>query len=181
MAQAIDFGSLLNDLFQGDTPVKEEKVQERSRIRRHDTDFSKILSEVFETEKTLNVADLSTPTENSPTENSAECADIKEDNTSSLEACNLYVFMRKIVMEYFGMGHDYAFTDRAGNPIKSWFTIPEAIETAKSQGYRLTIPEAREYLNRLIDKRYIETDNYKYRRCAFWNKQMEDYLQHSCL
>ena len=97
-------------------------------------------------------------------------------DTIPLQACNLYEFMRKIVMEHFGMGRDYAFRDREGNPLKSWFTVSEAIEAAKSQGYELTITEARAYLDKLIKPGYIETDNYKYRRCAFWDKDMEKYL-----
>ena len=97
-------------------------------------------------------------------------------DTIPLQACNLYEFMRKIVMEHFGMGYDCAFSDREGTPLKSWFTVSEAIEAAKSQGYKLTVAEARTYLDKLMARRYVETDNHRYRRCAFWDKGMENYL-----
>ncbi len=73
------------------------------------------------------------------------------------------------------MGYDYAI-EINGEPVKSWFTIPEVIEIAKNQGYELTTAKARAFLDKLISKRYIETDNYKYRRREFWNKKMEDFL-----
>ena len=111
-----------------------------------------------------------------PQKNGAE-GNCEADN-SPLQACNLYVFMREIIIEHFGMGYDYAFSDRSGTPLKSWFTIPEAIETAENLGYKLTIAEVRAYLDNLIKQKYIETDNYKYRRCAFWDKEMEKYLRH---
>ena len=78
-------------------------------------------------------------------------------------------------MEHFGMGYDYAI-EIDGQPVKSWFSIAETIETAKSLGYFLTVAEARKYLDNLIAHRYIETDNYKYRRCDFWSKEMEKFL-----
>ena len=75
------------------------------------------------------------------------------------------------------MGYDDVI-EIDGHLVKSWFTIPEAIETAEKIGYRLTVAEARAFLDTLINKRYIETDNYKYRRCAFWDGkgEMERYL-----
>lgn len=100
-----------------------------------------------------------------------------KDMDSSLQACNLYVFMREIVMEKFGMSYDYAFRDKEGTPLKSWFTIADVIEAAKSQGYKLTVTDCKTYLDKLIKERYIETDDYKYRRCAFWDKRMENYLR----
>ena len=159
MAQIIDFNGLLRDLFQEDLPVG-ENLQKHPQAKRNGADFSRALGEIFQTER-----------------KSADCEHMNQDNNSPLQACNLYVFMREIIIEHFGMGYDYAFKDRYGNPLKSWFTIPEAIETAKSLGYKLTIAEAREYLDKLIKQRYIETDNYKYRRRAFWDKDMEKYLR----
>lgn len=160
MAQTIDFNGLLKDLFQGDMPVK-ESVQERPKSKRGGADFTRALDEIFQSD--------------TPCENSEYCAVMKESNISPLQACNLYVFMKKIIMEHFGMGYDYAI-EIDGQPVKSWFTITETIETAKSLGYFLTVAEARKYLDTLIAHRYIETDNYKYRRCAFWSKEMEKYL-----
>lgn len=160
MAQKIDFSGLLKDLFQEHVPI-EEKVPERPKNERNGADFSKALGEIFKA-----------------SENGEGYEHKSEDNISPLQACSLYVFMRKIIMEHFGMGYDYAFCDRKGTPIKSWFTIPETIETAKKQGYKLTNVEARAYLDMLIRQGYIETDNYKCRRCVFWDKRMEDYLQH---
>lgn len=167
MAQKIDFGGLLSDLFQGDMPI-EEKAQERPKNKRDGADFSKALGEIFQAAQNDSGVDFSKTSEKNT----------DKSNISPLQACNLYVFMRKIVMEYFGMGYDYAFRDREGKPIKSWFTIQEVIEAAESQGYRLTVTECKEYLDKLIKKRYIETDDYKYRRCALWDKHMEVYLQH---
>ena len=158
MAQSIDFNGLLKDLFQEKAPI-EEKVQERSQNKVNGTDFSKALGEIYQAE------------------NSACYAHAKEANIPSLPACSFYVFMRQIVMEHFGMGYDYACSDRKGNPMKSWFSIPEAIETAKKQGYRLSVTECRAYLDELIKQRYIETDGYKYRRSAIWDKRMELFLQ----
>lgn len=160
MAKTIDFGGLLKDLFREDMPIK-ENVQNAPQPQRNGADISKALGEIFQT-----------------AEKSAGCERMNEDNNSSLQACNLYVFMKKIVIGNFGMGRDYAF-EIDGNPVKSWFTIPEAIEMAKSLGYKLTIAEAREYLEKLIKQRYIETDNYKYRRREFWDKDMENYLRHN--
>ena len=160
MAQTIDFRRLLRDLFQGDMPIK-EKVYEHPQPQKNGADFSSALGEIFQAK---------------PTEKSASRADTSKANTPPLQACNLYVFMRKIIMENFGMGYDYAI-EINGKPLQSWFTIPEAIEVAKSLGYELTIAEARRYLEKLIQQKYIETDNYKYRRCAFWDKHMEKYLQ----
>lgn len=161
MAQTIDFSGLLKDLFQGNVPI-EKKVYDPPQPKKNGADFSRALGEIFQTEST---------------EKRASCVDIDKANALPLQACNLYIFMREIVMEHFGMGYDYAISDRAGIPLISWFTIPEAIEVAKSLGYKLTIAEARIYLEKLIKQKYIETDNYKYRRCAFWDKQMEKYLQ----
>ena len=132
-------------------------------------DFGGLLRDLFQDEQEHPQAKDTMPMENCEGEN----------NTPSLQACNLYDFMRKIVIEHFGMGRDYAFCDREGKPLKSWFTIPEAIEMAESLGYKLTITEARAYLETLIKQRYIETDNYKYRRRAFWDKQMEQYLRNT--
>ena len=162
MSRTIDFDSLLNNLFQENTPI-EEKVQGHPQCKRNGADISKALSEIFQAET------------------NADDTHMHEDKISSLQACSLYVFMRKIVMGHFGMGYDYAFTDSKGTPLKSWFTIPEAIETARKQGYRLTVAECRAYLDGLIKQRYIETDGYKYRRCALWDKRMEVYLQRYCL
>lgn len=169
MAKTIDFDGLLKDLFQENVPVK-ENVQEVSQAKRNGADFSKALGEIFQTEKKCNVEKFTTSTENS-----AGCADVNEANNSSLQACNLYIFVRKIVMECFGMGYDYAI-EINGQPVKSWFTIPEAIEAGKKQGYKLTIAEVRLYLDKLIEKRYIETDNYKYRRRVFYDS-MEKFLE----
>jgi hypothetical protein len=171
MAQKIDFGGLLSDLFQCDMPI-EEKAQERPKNKKDGADISKALGEIFQAAKTTAVSDKQKPEENTGS------TDINKAVISSLQACSLYVFMRKIVMEHFGMGYDYAFKDRNGNPIKSWFTIREAIEAAESQGYRLSVTECKGYLEHLIKKRYIETDDYKYRRCVLWDKDMELYLQH---
>lgn len=171
MPKTIDFDGLLKDLFQADMPV-EKNVQECPQRKKNSADFSKALGGLFKTERKIDVEKFTTSIANS-----AGCADMNGDNNSPLQACSLYVFMRSIVMEHFGMGYDYAFFNRAGKPMKSWFTIPEAIEIAKSLGYRLTIAEAREYLDKLIQQRYMQTDNYKYRRCAFWDKGMEAYLK----
>ena len=167
MAQKIDFGGLLSDLFQGDMPI-EEKAQERPKNKRDGADFSKALGEIFQATKNDTAVEFEERIKKST----------DKPNISSLQACNLYVFMRKIVMERFGMGLDYSISDRNGNPIKSWFTIQEAIEAAESQGYRLSVTECKGYLEHLIKKRYIETDDYKYRRCVLWDKDMELYLQH---
>lgn len=171
MAKTIDFSELLKDLFQADMPI-EEILQERPQPKRNGADISRALGEIFKTEENYSVEKFPTSTISG-----AGCERLNEDNNSSLQACNLYVFMKKIVMWYFGMGRDYAIQDLEGKPLKSWFTIPEAIETAKSLGYKLTISEAREYLDKLIQQRYIETDGYKYRRRVFWDKDMEEYLR----
>lgn len=172
MPQTIDFDSLLKVLFQEDVPI-EEKLQEHPQPKRNGADISRALGEIFQTEEKIDVSKLDTSTTSG-----AGCERLNEDNNSSLQACTLYVFMKKIVMGHFGMGRDYAI-EIDGKPVKSWFTIPEAIETAKSLGYKLTIAEAREYLDKLIKQRYIETDNYKYRRRVFWDKDMENYLRHN--
>jgi hypothetical protein len=172
MAQKIDFGGLLTDLFQEKVPI-EEKVQERPKNKRDGADFSKALGEIFQAAQNDSGVDFS-----KTSEKNTGSTDINKAVISSLQACNLYVFMRKIVMERFGMGLDYSISDRNGNPIKSWFTIQEAIEAAESQGYRLSVTECKGYLEHLIKKRYIETDDYKYRRCVLWDKDMELYLQH---
>lgn len=169
MAQTIDFDSLVNDLFSKE-PI-EEKVQELPQSKRNDSEISKALTKIYQTEKPFCIqptVELDTPT-----------ARRDEANISSLPACTLYVFMRKIVMGRFGMGHDYAFSDRAGVPLKSWFSIPEAIEAAERQGYRLTVSDCRAYLDELMRHRYIETDGYKYRRSMIWCEQMESYLLRS--
>ena len=163
MGKTIDFNGLLKNLFQEDVPIR-EKSHEHPQSKKNGADFSNALGEIFKSSK-----------------NNTVCEHMSEDNISPLQACNLYVFMRKIVMERFGAGNDYAISDREGIPLKSWFTIPEAIEAAKSQGYRLTVAEAKSYLDALIKQRYIETDNYKYRRCAIWDREMEKYLLHSLL
>lgn len=152
MPKTIDFGGLLKDLYGTPAPIK-ENVQERPTPRINGADFSQALGEIFQTE-------------------TAPSADF-----SPLQACSLYVFMRSIVMEHFGMGYDYAITDRNGTPLKSWFTIPEAIEVAEKLGYKLTVSEARAHLDQLIGQKYIQTDNIRYRRCAFWDGEMESYLR----
>lgn len=167
MAQTIDFDSLVNDLFSKE-PI-EEKVQELPQSKRNDSEISKALTKIYQTEKPFCIqptVELDTPT-----------AHRNEADIFPLQACSLYVFMRKIVMGRFGMGHDYAFSDRAGVPLKSWFSIPEAIEAAERQGYRLTVADCRAYLDELIRQRYIETDGFKYRRCAFYDRQMETNLR----
>ena len=171
MPQTIDFDSLLKVLFQEDVPI-EEKLQEHPQPKRTGADISRALGEIFQTEEKIDVVNFSTSTANG-----VGCERLNEDNNFPLQACNLYVFMKKIVMWHFGMGRDYAIQDLEGKPLKSWFTIPEAIETAKSLGYKLTISEAREYLDKLIQQRYIETDGYKYRRRVLWDKDMEEYLR----
>ena len=141
MIKTIDFGELLNELFQEETPIRENEHEP--------------------------------PME----EKSTEYAPTNEANNSLLQACSLYIFMREIVMNHFGMGYDYAFNDWEGNPMKSWFTIADVIEMAKSQGSRLSVAEAKAYLDKLIKQGYIETDNYKYRRCALFDERMEEYLR----
>ncbi len=170
MPKTIDFDGLLKDFFQADMPI-EKNVQECPQPKKNSVDFSKALGEIFKTEGKIDVEKFITSTANS-----AGCADMDGDNNSLLQACTLYVFMRKIVMGKFGMGVDYAI-EIDGERVKSWFTIPEAIEAAKSLGYKLTIAEARAYLDKLIKQRYIETDNYKYRRRLFWDKDMECFLR----
>ena len=172
MAHKIDFSGLLKDLFQEHVPI-EEKVQERPKNERNGADFSKALDAIFQGKENCDVKKFITSTKNS-----TDCEHMRENNFFPLQACSLYIFMRKIIMEHFGAGYDYAFVDRKGTPLKSWFSIPDLIETAKSLGYKLTIAECRAYLDMLIKQRYIETDNYKYRRCAVLDKRMEDYLQH---
>ena len=157
MAQNIDFSALLKDLF--NEPIG-EKEYNRTQPRRDGAEIPKALGEIFQS-----------------AESSVKDKQANEANISLLQACSLYVFMRKIVMEHFGMVYDYAFSDSKGTPLKSWFTIPEAIETARKQGYRLTVAECRAYLDELIKQRYIETDDCRYRRCALWDKRMEVYLQ----
>ena len=157
MAQNIDFSVLLKDLF--NEPIGKKK-HERPQPRRDGTEISKALGEIFQS-----------------AESSAKDKQANEANISLLQACSLYVFMRRIVMEHFGMGCDYAISNSNGIPLKSWFTIPEAIETARKQGYSLTVAECRAYLDELIKQRYIETDGYKYRRKAIWDKRMEVYLR----
>ena len=148
MAQFVDFDGLLNDLFQGNEPIKENEPIS-PQTQKDNADFSKALSDIFQASES--------------------------SNTPSLQECSLYVFMKGIIMQKFGMGYDYAI-EINGEPVKSWFTIPELIEIAKNQGYELTTAKARAFLDKLISKRYIETDNYKYRRREFWNKKMEDFL-----
>ena len=154
MAKSIDFGVLLRDLFQD-----EQEHPKTQRYAKPKATIPQALGAMSQTEK--------------------HCGGTQQVSTPPLQACNLYDFMRKIVIEHFGMGRDYAFCDRDGTPLKSWFTIPEAIEMAERNGYKLTIAEARAYLETLIKQRYIETDNYKYRRRAFWDKQMEQYLRNT--
>lgn len=96
----------------------EEKLQERPQPKRNGADFSRALGEIFKAEEKIDVVNFSTSTANG-----AGCEHMNEDNNSSLQACNLYVFMKKIVMGHFGMGRDYAI-EIDGNPVKSWFTIP---------------------------------------------------------
>lgn len=163
MPLAIDFDKLLDNLFQAktNTPVK-EKVQEAPKVKRNGADIiNKALNELFQPEKDSNASDTH----------------INEAEPSSLQACNLYVFMKKIVIGHFGMGYDDVI-EIDGHLVKSWFTIPEAIDMAEKIGYRLTVAEARAFLDTLINKRYIETDNYKYRRCEWWDGkgEMERYL-----
>ena len=200
MPLAIDFDKLLDNLFQAktNTPVK-EKVQEAPKPKRDNADIHKALEELFSKRDTpveenvrntlrdkkieadpsvklskglheLFRKDGENEAVKSPTSTEAE--------PSSLQACNLYVFMKKIVIGHFGMGYDDVI-EIDGHLVKSWFTIPEAIETAEKIGYRLTVAEARAFLDTLINKRYIETDNYKYRRCEWWDGkgEMERYLQ----
>ena len=166
MPLAIDLDKLLDNLFQAkaNTPVK-EKVQEVPKPKRGNTDIiDKALDNLFRKDKLK-----------SEGSSSASDTHINEADIPSLQACNLYVFMKKIVIGHFGMGYDYVI-EIDGHLVKSWFTIPEAIEMAKKIGYRLTVPEARAFLDTLINRRYIETDNGRYRRCAFWDKKMENYL-----
>lgn len=170
MAQSIDFNGLLKDLFQEPAPI-EKKVQRYTKPQKNSAAISKALGELFQTAENSDVEKFSTSTERTHSSNEA--------NVSFLQACNLYVFMRKIVMECFGMGHDYAVVDRKCIPLKSWFSIPEAIEAAERQGYRLTVADCRAYLDELIRQRYIETDGYKYRRSMIWCEQMESYLLRS--
>ena len=168
MAQKIDFGGLLSDLFQGDMPIlvsktcfsgeqvfsglpPEEKAQERPKNKRDGADFSKALGEIFQAAQNDSGVDFS-----KTSEKNTGSTDINKAVISSLQACNLYVFMRKIVMERFGMGLDYSISDRNGNPIKSWFTIQEAIEAAESQGYRLSVTECKGYLDSVV-KVYLTT------------------------
>ena len=40
--------------------------------------------------------------------------------------CDLEKFV-KVIAEKFGMGYDYAIKDRQGKPLKSWFTLQEAL------------------------------------------------------
>ena len=178
MGKTIDFNGLLNDLFQEDVPIR-EKSHEHPQSKKNGADFSMALDAIFQGKENCDVGNFTTSTGNSAC--CGDMGDMNEADIFPLQACNLYVFMRKIVMERFGAGNDYAISDRNGIPLKSWFTIPEAIEAAKSQGYRLTVAEAKSYLDALIKQRYIETDNYKYRRCAIWDREMDKYLLHSLL
>lgn len=139
-------------------------------------DFNGLLKDLFQEDVPIREKLQGYPQPNQAEKRSTDYASMIEGNISPLQACDLYVFMRKIIIEKFGMGYDYAISDREGIPLKSWFTIPEAIEAAKSQGYKLSVSEARAYLDELIKQRYIETDNYKYRRCALWDERMKKYF-----
>lgn len=99
---------------------------------------------------------------------------IKEkENIFSLQAekkCSLKDFVRKVINYCFGMGVDYSIKDNDGKLLKSWFTVKEAIEAAKSFGYDLDILDAGKYLDYLVMKGYFEKRDgleAEYRRRVF--------------
>ena len=99
---------------------------------------------------------------------------IKEkENIFSLQAekkCSLKDFVKNVVNYCFGMGVDYLIKNNDGKLLKSWFTVKEAIEAAKSLGYDLDILDAGKYLDYLVMKGYFETRDgveLEYRRRVF--------------
>jgi len=156
-----DFSELLDTLFDS-VPVREKKEPE--------------IKSAF----TVSLDDFFTGTDTAPIANGEAAADIHEAGESgsnfSLQACSLYDFMRRVVIDHFGMGLDYAFTGWNGEPLKAWWTVAEAIEMAEGQGFRLTAEKLTVYLDKLIQRKYIEVRDGLYRRCAFWDKEMDRWL-----
>lgn len=151
-AQNGDFSDLLDSLFDS-VPVKEKKEPESKSAF------------------TVSLDDFFTGTDTADIPEAAESGSF-----SLLQACTLYDFMRRIVIDHFGMGYDHAFTGWTGEPLKAWWTVAEAIEMAECQGFRLTAKKLTVYLDKLIQQKYIEVRDGLYRRCAFWDKEMERWL-----
>ena len=122
------------------------------------------------------------------TEQPPECAPppapvpVKEKSPSflpyrqELKHCSLKDFVFNVLQYSFGMGHDYAFNDENGKPLKSWFTVQEAVEAAQARGYSLLDTQAQAYLDILLSKKFEgipyfekreELSGVQYRRCVF--------------
>ncbi len=160
-----NFDTLLDSLFDS-VPVK-EKEPVFSKSESNNSAFTVLLDDLFTGNEESYTAVSDTITTN---------PEIHETDALPLQACNLYSFMRRIVIDKFGMGLDYAFIGWEGEPLKAWWTLNDVLDMAKTQGYSLTAEQATRYLDNLIRRRYIETKDGKYRRCAFWDKSMENYL-----
>lgn len=81
-------------------------------------------------------------------------------------SCDLGNFV-KVIAEKFGMGYDYALKDRQGKPLKSWFTLQEALTAVSESGYELSERQAKSFLTRLVNRKKFERKGELFRRCAF--------------
>ncbi len=84
-----------------------------------------------------------------------------------LKACGIWEFVKEVIIQCFGMGYDYAIQDLEGKPLKSWFTVEEAVEGARGKGYEITPLQAQRYLADMAEKRLFEYKGGKYRRRVF--------------
>lgn len=93
-----------------------------------------------------------------------------ESEEGELKGCSLRVFVESVINTCFGMGNDYAITDKAGTPLKSYFTVKEAMQAAKLRGYYLSSHDTEKYLDYLVEKGYFEKregEKVEYRRRVF--------------
>ena len=93
-----------------------------------------------------------------------ECESTKEARAVQLKPCGARAFVKEVLMWSFGAGYDYAIQDLNGKPLKSWFTVEEAVEAAREKGYDISISQAARYLSDMAGKGYYEYEGGKYRR-----------------
>ncbi len=73
-----------------------------------------------------------------------------------LRECGCVEFAVDVITQSFGMGYDYAIKID-GVPVKSWFTLEDALAACKQKGFAMDKAQAREYLRRLVAGKILET------------------------
>ena len=73
-----------------------------------------------------------------------------------LRECGCVEFAVDVITQSFGMGYDYAM-NFDGVPVKSWFTLEDALAACKEKRFALDETQAKQYLNRLVQEKILET------------------------